>query len=649
MFCLLFVTFAFATLADEQKERPVTAVVNLLKDMKGQLEKEKKQDEDMYEKLECWCKTNTAEKTAAVAAAEDTITQLNSVVETLTAKGTKLEVEVEASNGELAAAQKALATAPAIREKEHEEFQGEEKDLLTSIKGLEDATQVLDRTSGSGALIQGGKAAAHVVQKAAAVKQSSDGFFAGLRSSYAQSISFLQQSESQAPGGGESYNAAGGGIGGTFKDMTVSFDKSLAQAQADEATAQEAFVQLKAAKTAEIAAAQKSVDLKTAEHARTAEANADAKGDRKDTRDSLSADQKFMLDLAEKCRTTDAEWESRTKARNDEIAAVGEAISILAGDDARDTFSKTFNFVQLTPAHKAIEMLQTVAKKEGLKTTAFTQGAADEVFAKIMKESEKMIEDLKTQQKEEVEHRDSCIAELNENEKQTTIATNDKEDLEARIAGLTSLIDQRTTEIAGLNAEISEMRVQIKRASEDRETENKEFQQTVADQRATQAILQKALERLQEVYGDSFLQQSPPGEFSEYKQNAGAGGVLGLINKVINDAKDLEAEATKAEQDAQSAYESFVRNSNDSIAAKNKSILSKQESKAKAESDRTDAKASLKDRLNDLQNLANMAADLHKSCDYTLQHFDDRQAARVAEIDGLRSVSAVLTGSAEAF
>ena len=43
------------------------------------------------------------------------------------------------------------------------------------------------------------------------------------------------------------------------------------------------------------------------------------------------------------------------------------------------------------------------------------------------------------------------------------------------------------------------MQVQIKRASEDREAANAVFQQTIADQRATVAILSKVLARLQKV------------------------------------------------------------------------------------------------------------------------------------------------------
>ena len=51
-----------------------------------------------------------------------------------------------------------------------------------------------------------------------------------------------------------------------------------------------------------------------------------------------------------------------------------------------------------------------------------------------------------------------------------------------KIDGLSKAVDL-------LKAEIAEMQVQLKRAGEDREKENKEFQETVADQRATQKLL----------------------------------------------------------------------------------------------------------------------------------------------------------------
>eukprot|EP00429_Kryptoperidinium_foliaceum_P079508 CAMPEP_0176214862 /NCGR_PEP_ID=MMETSP0121_2-20121125/16387_1 /TAXON_ID=160619 /ORGANISM="Kryptoperidinium foliaceum, Strain CCMP 1326" /LENGTH=67 /DNA_ID=CAMNT_0017553957 /DNA_START=73 /DNA_END=272 /DNA_ORIENTATION=+ len=39
------------------KNRPVSKVITLLKDMNKQLEKEAEEDEEIYDKMACWCET----------------------------------------------------------------------------------------------------------------------------------------------------------------------------------------------------------------------------------------------------------------------------------------------------------------------------------------------------------------------------------------------------------------------------------------------------------------------------------------------------------------------------------------------------------------------------------------------------------------
>merc|ERR1719240_2414378 len=94
----------------------------------------------------------------------------------------------------------------------------------------------------------------------------------------------------------------------------------------------------------------------------------------------------------------------------------------------------------------------------------------------------------------------------------------------------------------------------------EREMENKDFQTTVADQRATKELLNKALNVLKPIFDKKFLQLGakvgqpagppPPPGFKEYKQSAGAGGVMGMMEQIIRDTEALEAEAIKAETDA---------------------------------------------------------------------------------------------------
>merc|ERR1711956_18618 len=75
----------------------------------------------------------------------------------------------------------------------------------------------------------------------------------------------------------------------------------------------------------------------------------------------------------------------------------------------------------------------------------------------------------------------------------------------------------------------------------------------------------------------------PPPGFEAYKKNAASGGVMDMIKQIISDAKAMEAEAIRSEEDAQKAYEDFVKETNASIETKSKQIVNKSEEKSKAE------------------------------------------------------------------
>merc|ERR1719359_1190653 len=145
----------------------------------------------------------------------------------------------------------------------------------------------------------------------------------------------------------QSYAPQSGQIFGILKQMKETFETNLSTSQKEEMQAQAAYEDLKAAKEEEIKAGTELKDTKTQELADTDEKNVNAKGDLEDTRNSLSADQKFLMNLKETCQMTDQEWEERQKSRAEEIKAVSEALAILSSDDAHDTFTRTFNFIQV--------------------------------------------------------------------------------------------------------------------------------------------------------------------------------------------------------------------------------------------------------------------------------------------------------------
>merc|ERR1719333_1264585 len=133
--------------------RPVTRVISLLKDMLKQLQKEAEEDQDIYDKLACWCETNDREKTKAIKEAEEKIDILTSKIEEMTARSAQLATEIKNLEKEIAKHQDSLDKATAIREKELAEFNAEEKDLLESIAALKAAITVLSKHHG-GSLLQ---------------------------------------------------------------------------------------------------------------------------------------------------------------------------------------------------------------------------------------------------------------------------------------------------------------------------------------------------------------------------------------------------------------------------------------------------------------------------------------------------------------
>merc|ERR1719373_990460 len=69
--------------------------------MLNQLEKEAEEDEEIYDKMACWCETNDKEKTQAISSAEDRISELTVKIEELSAASARLGTEIGNLNKEV--------------------------------------------------------------------------------------------------------------------------------------------------------------------------------------------------------------------------------------------------------------------------------------------------------------------------------------------------------------------------------------------------------------------------------------------------------------------------------------------------------------------------------------------------------------------
>jgi len=470
-------------------------------------------------------------------------------------------------------------------------------------------------------------------------------------------------------------SAQGGEIMGVLKQMKTEFESNLADMQGEESKSVTEFGELKEAKTSEISAGEKMIKEKTALLGKTKVQLAEAKEDLEDTTGAMEADQAFLVDLKERCSVSDKEWEERSKTRALEIAAVGETIKILTDDDAHDLLGDTLSFLQLSSTRRTVSredfvreqashgLLRTGAKSGRKALVQLAASVRLDAFVKVEEEINGMIADIEKESADEVALKAMCKDKFHKNEMEIMETEDTIKDLTTKINDFASAIDTLSKEIAALKAEILETTIELQRSAELRVKQNKEFQSAVADQRATQAILKKALDRLGKFYAEQFVQLKsksshkhtrqepgaaappPPPGFSEYKSSEGAGGVMTMIEGIITDAKELEKETIHGEQEAQSGYESFVKESYAAIEAAQRSVTNKMEEKATAETGKTAAEGDKADADDTAEDLAKTKADLHLSCDFVMMNFDAREAARKGEIEGLQNTLASLKTS----
>merc|ERR1719443_2195297 len=566
------------------------------------------------ETMSCWCETNDKLKTQAIADSKMRIDALTASIEEFTANSARLNTEIGNLNKEISKNQNALDMATALRAKNNAEFLAEEKDMLQSIGSMKAAVIALSKHNMGAALLQSEVSDSESIDIITKVdyqmKKHASLLSEKVTPKQLEALkAFVQE------GGSQGYAPQSGEIFGILQAMKESFEINLATSQKTEASELQGFTDLKEAKTGEIEAGQEQLEAKTQELATTDEKNAASKQDLEDTTTLLAEDTKFLADLKDKCANADQEYEERTKMRHLEIGAVSKALEYLSSDEAHALFTKTFNpkllqmrsldMHQAQRREQAVKLIQKAAAQDPRLSTLAVHARMD-AFSNLKKTIQTMVDRLLKEKEDEIKHKDFCVEQLNENARATEVATQSKNDADAKIAEFKAALDVLDKEIAQLKADVAELNKQAKMAGEDREKANKDFQVIVADQRATQKLLTTALGVLKGVYekaalvqvhahsqGKQLAGQAPPPGFSSYKKNEQSGGVMGMMQGIINDAKAMEAEAIRAEENSQKAYEDFVVDSNNSLEELKKALANKTRVKGKTEADQLDEEVEL--------------------------------------------------------
>merc|ERR1719181_1468712 len=292
-----------------------------------------------------------------------------------------------------------------------------------------------------------------------------------------------------------------------------------------------------------------------------------------------------------------------------------------------------------------------------------------------------MVTELKTEQGDDDAQKAFCDKDLEKSE-------TDKKNLESSISSSDALIEETkeasaTTadEIASLQAEIKNLDKAVAEASEQRKEEHADFTQFSAENSAAQQLLAKAKNRLYKFYRPNLYKEAPKRELTDeekilassgrsdliatdapqmiagttqtvyveirrstaspppppetwgayQKKDGKSNGVVALMDMLLKEMADELTEAKHDEETGQKEYESLMSESQENRAKKADSITSKKAAKADLDVKTENTKAEKKSQETELMNVGQYIAQLHGSCDFIVENFDLRKAARANE------------------
>jgi len=665
----------------------------MLQLMQKKVIEEGRAEKDLYEKYVCYCKTGVGDLTKSISAAENKIPQVTSAIEEAEALRKQLASEVSEHKNDRGEAKDTLAKSTSLRAKEASAFATLSSEYKDNILALRGAIKAIEKGA-YGSFLQTSGASK---LRRMTIDMDMNSVDRDVLSS------FLTQSHTA------SYVPQSGQIVGILKQMEDTMEKNLKEAIAVEHQAIIDFKVLAGAKTKEIAANQAAVESKTERLGQTDVEIVNLKEDLDDTTKSLVEDKAFLADLQKNCATKTAEWEARSKLRAAELLALADTIKILSDDDALELFKKTLpspSLLQTKVSEREVRKQALIALKQSHGKNAHRDPRMDFIalalrgrghdngFANVIKMIDDMVALLRKEQKDDDDKKAYCEAELDKAEDEAKMLAQSIADLEKAIDEAKNNIATLTQDIADLNAGIAALDKQVKEATEAREEAHALYVKTMAEDNAAKELLGVAKNRLAKFYTPKLYQPPaktelsamdatfqavggtvttaapggiagtgvtvlaevgahnvdapppPPETWDAYaKKGQEHAGVVEMMNLLITDLDKEMTQMTTDEKDDQAEYEQFVTDAAAKRASDSKSIADKEAAKANLEAEKQKMTAELKSTMKAAMDKAEYIKDLHLDCDWLVQNFEARKAARAGEVQSLQDAKAVLSGA----
>jgi len=677
-------------------ETPMQKVVGLLSQLEAKIESDGKAEQKSYDQYACWCEETLGRKANDISSGKELIDETQALITKLKAEISSHGAEIKQLTKDIAANIEGQREATEVRDKDHEDFSNEKNENEQCTGALEAAIKVLtgagDKKSGFLETMQEAKLMSVVsgvrsVLKTSQAKSSVNNKDMDLISKFVEhpedfmgqrvGLGFGQLANN--PFG--DYAPQSTAIQGILKGMYDTFTMDIEKDNAEESDSQKSHEALIATKQAELKTLQDSLDTQELEEAQKSKTLADSTALLDDTKEQLKADELFFEESKGTCKVKAQDWANRSRMRTEELAGIGKAIEIMSSDDAKATFeSATTTFVQLKsetetsdPKVKAYKSLSGLAKKYrslNLAQMAATLEAGGH-FDKVITAIDTMITDLRTEEQEDIQHRDRCERAENKN-------ANNMEDAEHQMKKSAAAIKRMEDSASAIKTEIKELEDAISATEKDmkdlldmRNQASDEFKQAMKDDMAAIALLEQAITALSSFAKKnklSLAQKEDP-EYSTDKDAAPklsyegsrtdggvsggktyggrtgeSGGIIMIISMLKEDLEKQVSQGGKDNAKAEQEYEKQRSALKETLDAQTTSKIAAEKELMEVDKRIDDVSTFSDQQGSDLGDEKELEMSILKDCSWVKTHFDSRREKRKSEMEGLEEAKNYLAG-----
>jgi len=647
--------------AQAARVSPIAKVTELLAGLEAQITKEGEEAAKLKAEKDTWCKDTATNLGFEIKTGTDDVADLEATIAKEAAAISGLGEKIEELAASIAKDDKDLQAASKIRAEEIGDFEKEEKELMETIDTLQRAIGVLEKElakSGSAALVQ--------VQSAGGVVQALEALVKAeaFSSADAGRLTALVQSAHQAEDAGAPdaavYESKSGGIVDVLEDLLDKAQSQLSDARAQENKAQQAFALLKQGLEDSIAYGTKDMEDSKKSMAKSGEEKSAAEGELSSVSKDLAEDKVMLEEVTKECTSYVEEYEAEVTSRAEELAAVKKAKQIIEESTAGaadvsyalpQTSSPSFLQVRSRSvsheeaSRKALRFVRGLARKTSSKVlaqlashmaSAVRLGAAggEDPFTKVKGLLTEMIAKLEKDASEDAAQKEYCDRETKDATAKKAEKTDTVEKLTTKIEQMSSKSEKLKDSVATLQKELAELAEMQKTMDKLRKEENELF----LEQKKALGDGITGVEGALKVLNDYYAK----GDKDHEAKSGAADGIIGMLEVCLADFTRSLAEATSAEDSAQSEYEVTTQDNKEATVAKGQDV--KYQTKEAAELDKavTEATADRATTQSELDAVVEYLTKLEDMCVAKPETYEDRAARREAELQGLKKALEIL-------